>query len=276
MIKDQFSLKPHIITLPQNVRDRKPLIHCLTNVVAAHLTANVLLAIGASPAMVRAPEETEDFAGIADALLVNLGMLDMQQLEAIQLAVRGACRAKKPWVLDPLTAGLPFRLNAAKMLLQKSPSVIRGNASEIIALAEICRQVPDWKASGGRGTESTKNPEEALDSGYYLARTFQCVIGISGPYNYVMNETQCLTIEGGHPFMSQIAGMGCALNAVIAAYIVAAEDAFTGTAGAIQLFSFAAKQASIFLFSSAEWGPASFEIRFLNSLNAVLSLPPIS
>ena len=265
--------------LPQNVRRQKPLVHCLTNMVAAQLTANTLLAIEASPAMVCAPEETEEFAGRADALLVNLGMLDSQKLAAIFLAVKGANETGKPWILDPLTAGLSFRLDAAKKLVMQKPAVIRGNASEIIVLAEAIQHSDICEDFGKiKGTESTRTPEEAIDAGKYIAKTCHCVVGISGKQNYVLDETRLLKINGGHRYMERIAGIGCALNAVIAAYTATCHDAFIGTVGAIQLFSYAAKQASPIGggWPSIDWGPASFGINFLNALNLIISLPPIN
>ena len=111
------------------MRAAAPLVHCITNIVAASITANVLLAIGAAPAMVNAPEEAAPFAAIAGALLVNLGTVSEATAEAMRVAARSAQAAGRPWVLDPVAVGgLPLRDRVAAEILQYRPAIIRGNA----------------------------------------------------------------------------------------------------------------------------------------------------
>ncbi|WP_038882345.1 hydroxyethylthiazole kinase, partial [Cronobacter malonaticus] len=128
------------------LRRHAPLVHCITNDVVQNFTANVLLALGASPAMVVDTEEAAQFAAIADALLINLGTLTHPQQQAMRAAIDGACAAGKPWTLDPVAVGaLTLRTEFAREILARRPAAIRGNASEIRALA--------GESGGGRGVD---------------------------------------------------------------------------------------------------------------------------
>src|SRR5580704_12992612 len=144
-----------IVTAHGALRQKRPLIQCLTNVVSANFMANVLLAAGASPAMVDNPEEAALFAGIADSVLINLGTPTAAQVEAMRLAAAAAQKAGKPWVLDPIAAGgLPWRGQVAAELLKFKPAAVRGNASEIIGLAGL--------GGGARGVDSAASPAAAV------------------------------------------------------------------------------------------------------------------
>lgn len=248
--------------LPLRVRQNAPLVHCLTNLVVSNFTANVLLAIGASPAMVTAEEETELFAGIADALLINIGTIDTPQLKAMRQAVKGAQTAGKPWVFDPITAGLPFRLEAARELLAGNPAAIRGNASEIIALAAL-------EVSTFKGIDSRARPEEALAAAKELAAQRNTIVAVSGETDYVTDGQRLVAIPGGHPYMTCVTGVGCALNAVIAAYIVAAKDPFLGTIAALSAFALCGEEAA-----HQAKGTGSFAVAFVDSLSRLASIPP--
>lgn len=155
------------------VRSGAPLVHCLTNLVVTNFTANVLLAIGAAPAMVVVREEVAEFAPIANALSINLGTLDEPQARAIRAAVDAANGAKKPWILDPVAVGpLAFRTEFAFNLLGAKPAVIRGNASEIISLS--------GGVASGRGVDSTTATDAVLDAAQILALKTQAVVAVTG------------------------------------------------------------------------------------------------
>src|SRR5919205_3120914 len=136
------------------LRERAPLVHFLTNTVVQAFTANALLAVGAAPAMVDAPQEAGEFAAIASAVLVNVGTVHARTAEAMRLAARSAGNAGRPWVLDPVAVGgLAYRTELARELVELRPAVVRGNASEVLALAGA--------GAGGRGVDSTAGAEEA-------------------------------------------------------------------------------------------------------------------
>jgi hydroxyethylthiazole kinase len=249
-------LATDLFAFATRVRDRAPLVHCLTNLVVTNFTANVLLAIGAAPAMVIAREEVAEFAPFANAVSVNLGTLDLPQSKAIRAAVDAANTAGKPWVLDPVAVGpLRFRTEFAFDLLDARPAVIRGNASEIISLS--------GGASSGRGVDSTALTEVALDAAQILALKTQAVVAVTGATDYVTDGRRTVALSNGSPLMTRVTGVGCALSATVAAFVGVAEPeefwlatvaalAYSAVAGEL-----AARQAAL---------PGSFAVAYLDRL----------
>ncbi|MWV31031.1 hydroxyethylthiazole kinase [Rathayibacter iranicus NCPPB 2253 = VKM Ac-1602] len=194
------------------LRASPPLVQCITNAVVAGFTANSLLALGATAAMCDLPGEAGVFAAIASATLVNLGTPGAEQREGAREAVASAARAGTPWVLDPVAVGpLPVRTAFAAELLGAGPAIIRGNASEILAVAGA--------GAGGRGVDSVDTAEQALDSARDLAQRTGAVVAISGAVDVVTDGEQVLRVTGGHPLLTRITGGGCALGAVMAAFL---------------------------------------------------------
>jgi len=197
------------------VRENAPLVHCLTNLVVTNFTANVLLAIGAAPAMVVAREEAGEFAAMANALSVNLGTLDVPQSRAIRAAVDAANTAGKPWVLDPVAVGpLAFRTEFAFELLDAKPAVIRGNASEIISLS--------GGTASARGVDSTAATDAALDAAQILALRTRATVAVTGATDYITDGRRTIALSNGSPLMTRVTGVGCALSASVAAFVGAA------------------------------------------------------
>jgi hydroxyethylthiazole kinase len=239
------------------LRDSAPLVHCLTNTVVQTITANALLAIGAAPAMVDEPAEAGEFAAIASAVLVNVGTVQQRTAEAMRLAARAATEAGTPWVLDPVAVGgLAFRTELAVDLLEFRPTVVRGNASEVMALAGA--------GKGGRGVDSTATPEDALEAAGELARRTTGVVAVSGPVDVVTDGERVVRIGGGSPLLTRTTGAGCALGAVVAAYVAVAGDLLTGTVAAHAHVALAAEAAA-----AVADGPGTFAIRWLDALDAV-------
>lgn len=236
------------------LRDRAPLVHCMTNQVAANFTANVLLAAGASPAMVPAVEEAGEFAGIAGALLVNVGTISSDDSKAMLSAAAAARKAGTPWVLDPVATGvLGFRTGIVEELLKFRPAVIRGNASEIISL---CGQ-----EGGGKGVDSALSSGEALPAAVELARSTNAVVALSGKIDYITDGVSIISLEGGHEMMTRVTAVGCALGALIAAMLPVSPSALIAAAAASALFAEAGDRA----VKKAE-GPGSFAVAFLDQL----------
>jgi len=196
----------------EDLRARRPLVHNITNYVAMTVSANVLLALGASPAMVHAVEEVEDFVGISDALVVNIGTLSPQWVEAMRAAVARANALGKPWVLDPVGCGATaYRTQVAVELAGLKPSVIRGNASEVMSLAG---QV----GAGGKGVDSTAPAEYATSAAVALAQRTGSVVAITGETDYVSDGTTLIAVHSGHALMPLSTALGCSLSAVSAAF----------------------------------------------------------
>jgi hydroxyethylthiazole kinase len=237
--------------------DTTPLVHCLTNTVAQTLTANALLAVGAAPAMVDAPEEAAQFAAVASAVLVNVGTVHARTAEAMRLAVRAATEAGTPWVLDPVAVGgLAFRTDLAAELVALRPTVVRGNASEVLALAGA--------GAGGRGVDSTATAEDALTVAGELARRTGGVVAVSGAVDLVTDGSTTVRIGGGSVLLTRTTGAGCALGALVAAYVAATGDALTGTVAAHAHVALAAEIAA-----DLADGPGTFPAQWLDALDAL-------
>jgi hydroxyethylthiazole kinase len=195
-----------------DLRARRPLVHNITNYVAMTVSANVLLALGASPAMVHAVEEVEDFVAISDALAVNIGTLSPPWVDAMRAAVARANALGKPWVLDPVGCGATvYRTQVAAELAGLKPSVIRGNASEILGLAG---QV----GAGGKGVDSTAPAEYATSAAAALAQRTGSIVAITGETDYVSDGMRLLAVHAGHALMPLSTALGCSLSAVTAAF----------------------------------------------------------
>lgn len=195
----------------EDLRARRPLVHNITNYVAMSVSANVLLALGASPAMVHAVEEVEDFVVISDALAVNIGTLSPPWVTAMHAAVKRARALGKPWVLDPVGCGAtPYRTQVAGELAALAPGVIRGNASEILSLA--------GQVGAGKGVDSTARAEDATAAATALAQRVGCAVAVTGATDYVCDGATCIAIHSGHALMPLSTALGCSLSAVTAAF----------------------------------------------------------
>lgn len=200
-------------------RASAPLVHLLTNEVVQEISANVLLAAGASPAMIVAEEEVVAFAAHAGALLINVGTLYPARLSAMRLAVAAAVRAQVPWTLDPVAVGaLAYRTQFCRELLASRPAAIRGNASEILALAG------EMDGAGGRGVDTLAHSEAAIDAARQLARTSGAIVAVTGQTDYITDGETVWATPWGHPLMTRVVGTGCALSALVAALTAGAHS----------------------------------------------------
>ena len=221
-----------------------PLVHCMTNDVVQTFTANTLLALGASPAMVIETEEASQFAAIASALLINVGTLTQLRAQSMCAAVEQAKSSQTPWTLDPVAVGaLDYRRRFCLELLSHKPTAIRGNASEIMALAGI--------ANGGRG----------VDTAQTLARETGAIVVVTGEMDYVTDGHRIIGIHGGDPLMTKVVGTGCALSAVVATCCALPGDTLENVASACHWM----KQAGERAVARSE-GPGSFVPHFLDAL----------
>jgi len=239
------------------LRERPPLVQCLTNTVAAGWTANVLLAVGAAPAMVDNPREAREFAAIAGGVLVNLGTPYDETVRAMHLAIAGASRSGTPWVLDPVAAGaVAWRTSVAHQLLRDArPTIIRGNASEILALAG---------GEGGRGVESVDSPEAAVAVAKDMANQQQSVVAVSGATDHITDGSQVVRLSNGHPWLTRVTGVGCALGALMAAFAAVVPDALVAAAAATATLTVAADAAA-----KETRGPGSFAATLLDELSLI-------
>jgi len=244
-------------TLLTALRATPPLVQCITNYVAMNVAANVLLAAGASPAMVSDAEEAEEFAGIAGAVTVNIGTLSPPFVEGMQAAIGGAHRAGRPWVLDPVACqATAYRREVVQALVAERPTIIRGNASEILSLA--------GETSQGQGVDGRDPVAAAEEGARRLAQASGAVIAVTGAVDYVTDGSRAVRIEGGSPLMPMNTALGCSLTCLCGAYAAVAEDAFDAAVGALAHFAVAGTRAH-----QGAAGPGSFATRFIDALAAV-------
>lgn len=194
------------------VRQKNPLIHCITNIVVANFQANGLLAMGASPIMADAPEEASDIARIANAVVLNIGTLNQRTVDAMVLAGKTANQLNIPVVFDPVGAGAsPYRLTTTRRLLKEiNMSVIRCNAGELAAIAGV-----EWQA---KGVDAGAGQADVTAMAKHVASTFNTIVAVTGEKDIVTDGLQTAAILGGDARLTQITGAGCLLSAVVAAF----------------------------------------------------------
>jgi hydroxyethylthiazole kinase len=237
------------------LRERRPLVQNITNYVAMDVSANVLLALGASPAMVHAAEEAADFTSISDALVVNIGTLSPPWVQAMHLAAERANTLGKPWVLDPVGAGAtPYRTQVAVDLLRRQPTIVRGNAAEIMALGG---------AAGTRqqGVDSRETADQASDTAMSIARTFGVVVSVTGPVDLITNGSSTYRVANGHFLMPMVTGLGCAVSAVTAAFAATEPDPVMAATAALAVYGLAGERAA-----DGAQGPGTLRARLMDAL----------
>lgn len=239
----------------QAVRDTRPLVHCITNFVSMEVSANAVLAVGASPAMVHAEEEVEDFQSIASALVVNIGTLSPAWVRAMEKAAARANALAKPWVLDPVAVGAtPYRTRVAAELAQTGPTVIRANASEVLALAGAA-------TAPTRGVDTSHAAEDALAAARELASVLGAVVAVTGEVDHVTDGQRVRRVAGGHPLMPRVTALGCALSAITGAFLAVEDDPLEATAAALAVFGLAGQRAA-----ARSDGPGTLRVAIMDEL----------
>jgi len=237
------------------LRAATPLIQNITNYVVMNNTANALLAIGASPAMVHAREELAEFAAISSALVVNIGTLSSPWVLSMQKAVGHFGAQQKPIVLDPVGAGATtFRTTTAIDLLETGYiTILRGNAAEIMAIA--------GQIGANRGVDSLNSSSEAEFAAKALASKYNITVCVSGEVDLIVNQGSQYHVVGGDPIMTKVTGMGCTASALCAAFAAIQSDYARSAAHAMASMALAAEQAA-----KLASGPGSFQMHFLDAL----------
>ncbi|OTG81967.1 hydroxyethylthiazole kinase [Acinetobacter sp. ANC 5054] len=245
-----------VINAWAELKATQPLVHIITNAVASNYVANVLLAAGASPAMIDNPFEAESFASIASAININLGTPNAEQMQAMQITAQTAQQLNKPWVLDPVGYGpvLPWRSEMVDTLLQYKPTIIRGNASEISGLA--------GNQSESRGVDSTLNSAEIYLHALPLLEHTEC-IAISGESDFILSKEMnaVIQINGGSYLQPKVTASGCALGALTAAYCAVSQNISVGAIAAHLHFAIAGLKAYEIASSVG-----SFNVAFLDEI----------
>lgn len=249
----------HAEPLIHALHKQNPLVHCLTNDVVQHFTANILLAAGAVPAMVIAKEEVAQFVPLAKSSLINLGTVTATTAHSMHLAAKAAQEAGIPWVLDPVAIGsaLQYRSTLATELLIYNPTAIRANPSEILVLS--------GKDAAGKGPDSQIGSENVYKDAIELAGSLKTIVAVTGKEDYITDGHVCYRVIGGHPFLTQITGAGCALSALVAAFNGLGADALMATASACVMMKEAGARAV------TDKGLGTFAVSLMDSLSLLSS-----
>ena len=204
------------------LRNKCPLVYCITNQVTINLVANSLLALGASPIMAHSEQEVGEITAAADALYLNIGTITPEKLNVMMLALQVAGKKNIPVVLDPVGAGASkLRQKACHEILASGlVRLIRGNASEILALAKM--------SDTSRGVDAVHSVAAARGGAEWLAGHYGLVVALTGETDLATNGRETRQISGGHALMTRITGMGCALSAILAAWLADEKDHLQG------------------------------------------------
>lgn len=237
------------------LRENTPLIHNITNFVVMNFTANVLLAAGASPVMAHAKNEVEDMVSFSKALVLNIGTLDDNWIESMIIAGKKASTLGIPIILDPVGSGATtLRTTAAKTLLKECDiTIIRGNASEILSLAD--------KKFHTKGVDSVHSIDEASAIIIELARDLGTTIAMTGKTDLVTDGKELFRIAGGNALMAKVTGTGCAASAIVAAFAGIEKSPTIAATTGLALMAHAGKIAA-----ATSDGPGSFVAAFIDAL----------
>ena len=248
--------KISIIDQLRSIKIHRPLIHNITNYVAMEISANALLALGASPIMTAAVDELEEVVNLAQALVINIGTLDTELLNSISLAQKLAVKLGLPIVFDPVGVGASrLRYQAAEQILQQGVHIVRGNASEILFLAN------KRNANANKGVDSLHESQEAIDAARLINQRYQCCVAISGATDYVVDGQQITTSSHGSEYATRVTGMGCVSTALIGAFAAVNPDRVSATSHAMVAFGLAQEYAA-----KLAQGPGTFLPHVLDGL----------
>lgn len=251
----------------KNLRDKNPLIHCITNYVTVNDVANSLLSIGASPVMADDELEVAQMCSLANSLLINIGTLNSGTINSMKQAVKMANRLEKPIVLDPVGVGATsFRNETALELLDMANfTLIRANASEISFLAglkgttngvDVCKD------------DLNKSLDSKIQTAKFLAKKQECIVAMSGQTDIITDGKNVAICKNGHEMMSKITGSGCMLGAILSAFLSAEDDKFMAGVLGVATFGICGENAYEKM-QNLDAGNASFRTFLIDELGKI-------
>lgn len=246
------------MSIIEQVRSTVPLIHHLTNQVVMNFTANGLLAFGGSPIMAKELEEVHEMASLADAVLINIGTLTQNDLEAMLLAGKTANERNIPVVLDPVgVSATSFRKRAVEKLLDYIRfSAIKGNAGEMAHLAGL-----KWRTKGVESAEGSIKEVELIAQ--KVATTYKTLAIVTGRIDVISDGQNIKSNESGHPILTKITGAGCLLGSVIAASLAVSVKPLEDCHEALHFYGKAAERA---IEGKGVKGTGTFKSHFIDEL----------
>ncbi|MDR2018306.1 MAG: hydroxyethylthiazole kinase [Syntrophobacterales bacterium] len=257
MNMDANQLSRKTVEILREIRKRQPLVHHITNFVVMNSTANVTLAVGASPIMAHAHEEMEAVSGFSSTLNLNIGTLTRHWIDSMIMAGKAAGAAGTPIILDPVGSGAtPLRTRAALKILEEVPvSIVRGNASEIMSLFAGTEDIKI------RGVDSLEMVDSVRAGAHRLAAKLRKVVAVTGEIDFVSNGDMALEVLNGHPMFGRVTGTGCAATAVISCFAAVEPDPLVAAAAALGYYGLAGEEAA-----RMSNGPGSFQVALYDAL----------
>ena len=248
-------MKPTAYDLLDRVRQQKPVVHHLTNWVTIYDCAQVVKTLGASPVMAHAPEEVAEMAQIASALVLNIGTLTVDFVEAMKLAAHSANKKGIPVVLDACGAGATALRDrkCLELLNEVRIDVIKGNASEVARIG--------GESVKTRGVDATEVSGDLVLLAEKLAAQRKATVVITGKVDITTDGRQTHLVKNGHPLMARVVGTGCMAASVIGAFAAVESDLSLAAACALAIYGIAGEVAA-----EKASGPASFKERLFDSL----------
>jgi hydroxyethylthiazole kinase len=255
-----MDMKSYTARLLEKVKKSSPLIHNITNFVVMNSTANILLAVGASPVMAHCISEVEEMVSLAGALVINIGTLDEKWVESMILAAKTANSKGIPVILDPVGAGATkLRTEMTRKIIHEAKiSVLRGNASEIFSLTS------DEIKTRGVDSSISINPS-MIDVAKKIALEMNFIVAISGQQDLITDGIKTFFVSNGRPIMTRVTGIGCGLSAVVAAFCAQSEGQLLPAATAAHAFYGLCGDRA----DESGQGPGSFFVRFLDQLSLI-------
>lgn len=240
------------------LRERRSLVHSITNYVVMNYTANALLACGASPVMAHAQEEVEEMVSLAGALVLNIGTLTPYWVESMLKAGKKANEKNIPVILDPVGSGATtLRTASARRLIDELDiNVIRGNASEVLSLAR--------EGSQTKGVDSIHSVDQARDAALILARELNSVLAITGKVDLVTDGKTVYRVHNGHELMGMVTGTGCTATVITAAFLAVDDEPLEAAATGLAYFGLAGE-----LAAEQAKTPGSYQIALLDALYSI-------
>ncbi len=251
----KINLGKRIFEIIERIHQERPLIHNITNMVAMNDSANIILAIGGLPIMAHAQEEVGEMVKAAGALVLNIGTLTLEQIEAMIIAGQAANSLKVPIILDPVGAGATNLRTESALNLQKKIKIdiVRGNFAEISILAGLKGNI--------KGVESVGSEKNSAEIACSLAQKYNQVAIITGERDIVTDGKKVVEIDNGSPMLRTITATGCMATSLIASFAAVCDDYVLASAGALACFGLAGERAAL-----KSEGPGSFKMNLFDEV----------
>jgi hydroxyethylthiazole kinase len=254
-------MKDKVISSLHKLRDISPLVHHITNSVTINDCANITLAIGASPVMADDESEVKEMVNLSKALVLNIGTLNARTVESMLIAGKEANKIGIPIVLDPVGAGATsYRTMWAQRLFEElNISVIRGNASEIMAMSGL--------TGNTKGVDSSSESDAAITCAKELIEFKPCTVAITGAVDIVLDESRELRLKNGTKMMKQVTGTGCMASSLTGSFCASGVDSFLAAASALTVIGIAGELAECSLKNNE--GIGTFRTRLFDYVHTM-------